>query len=205
MKFFLSVIVIFLTGFTYAQKDTFEIIEAGEIKKIRIDTDEAYLISITTANTQQIKISTHSEGEYFNNIKLASSVEGEKLNLTTQYPQRLTGGYDKLSAHKVFSLEIELIIPKHLEVIVNSNIASLSSSGAFKSLHADLNQGYCNLIDFHGIAVVNTFTGNISVETNRGDIQAYSRNGEVKIPDFIPGLNPIKLNSIDGDILVRKN
>ena len=188
-----------------SQKDTREIIDAENLSRINIDTDEVYLINIVTTNKSEVRIRTHSEGEYFDDIILNTSIEGDELIIKTKYPQRLAGGYDKLSAHKVFSLEIELMIPENLEVRISSNIASVQGKGDFKPIFAELKQGYCKLLDFSGDAVINTYSGNIFVETSSGLIEANSRNGKVDIPEFLPGRNPLKLTSIDGNIMVRKN
>lgn len=205
MKMILFLCSILVSGYCSAQKDTNEIIDASGIKSITIDTDEVYLIRIYAVNTSQIKIITHSEGEYFNDIILHTTQLENSLKINTKYPEKLIGGYDKLSAHKVFSLEVELEIPEGMEVMINSNIASLEGSGEFKSIHAGLKQGYCSLKNFSGAAIINTFSGNILVETGSGSIIAQSRNGSVEKPEFLPGGNSIKLTSIDGDIKVRKN
>lgn len=205
LKRILILICVFTTALVAAQRDTREIINAEKIERIHIKSDEVYLINITTSENDQIVISTHSEGEYYNEIALETSVNNEELIINTSYPQELTSGYDKLSAHKVFSLEVELEIPEGMEVTVYSNIASLQATGKFKSIFAELKQGYCELLKFSGTAIINTFSGYILVETRSGLIDAKSRNGKVEIPDFLPGRNPIKLTSIDGDIKVRKN
>lgn len=188
-----------------AQKNTQEIIDASGIKQIRIESDEVYRVTVKTAQVTEISIKTHSEGEYFDNILLDSKIENGSLILTSEYPDSLTGGYDKLSAHKVFSLEIEMEVPENMGLSVTSNIASLVAKGNFKAVYANLKQGYCHLLDFNGDAVVNTYNGDILVETNRGIIEASSRHGEVDVPDFLPGRNPLRLTTIDGNIKVRKN
>jgi len=199
------VIVIFLfSGIVSAQRDTKEIILADEIGEIKIDSDEVYLITIHSVETSEISIATHSEGEYYNDIILKSEVRNGQLLLSTEYPEILTGGYDKLSAHKVFSLEIELEIPENMEVVINSNIASLVANGNYKSVYAGLQQGYCQLLNFSGSAVINTFKGDILVETFGGIINAESRHGKVTKPEFLTGRQPIRLTTIDGDIMVRK-
>ena len=205
LKINLLLLGILVSGIGYAQKDTREVIDAESIKSIQIDTDEVYLIKIISTKTSQISIKTHSEGEYFNDIILKTEQLKDVLKVNTQYPQILTGGYDKLSAHKVFSLEIELEVPQGLEIIINSNIASVEANGDFKYINANLKQGYCNLLDFSGNAVINTYSGHILVETSAGLVEANSRNGTVEIPDFLRGRNPLRLKSIDGDIKVRKN
>lgn len=205
LKKTLYLFVILISGIGFAQKDTREIIDAKNIAEIYIDTDEVFLINILTEKTSEVKIKTHSEGEYFDDIILETFVSGSQLNIKTRYPKRLTGGYDKLSAHKVFSLEIELRIPEDLEVSISSNIASVQGKGNFKSVYAELKQGYCKLREFTGAAVINTFSGNIFIETSSGLIEANSRNGKVEVPQFLPGRNPLRLTSIDGNIMVRKN
>ncbi|APG60898.1 hypothetical protein LPB144_10975 [Christiangramia salexigens] len=192
----------FLLG---AQRITQENIEAKGIKAIEINTDEVYQISITAAKVKNIILKTHSEGEYYNDIIIRSAVREKRLILTSEYPDILTGGFDKLSAHKVFSVEIELIIPEDLEVFITSNIASVIAKGGYKYFYADLQQGYCHLLTFNGNATINTYKGDIIVETQTGLIEANTRNGELLKPSFLPGRNPLRLNSLDGDIIVRKN
>lgn len=191
-------------GILYAQKETTEVLDAEGLKVLNISTDEVFRIDIVSAPVEHVKIKTRTEGEYFNNILIETSVTGNELRIFTKYPERLTGGFDKLSAHKVFSMKIELEIPEGMEVIVSSNIASLIATGNYESVHAGLKQGYCNLLDFSGKANINTYGGDILVETKSGIIEANSRHGVVTVPDFLPGRNPIKLTSIDGDITVRK-
>lgn len=205
MKKLLLIFLLICGNAVLAQRNTQEKIDASSIKSIRIESDEVFLVKVKTAPVSEISIKTHSEGEYFNNILLDSKVENGELILSSEYPEMLTGGYDKLSAHKVFSLEIEMQIPENIELVVSSNIASLITEGTFKAVYANLKQGYCHLLNFSGAADINTYSGDILVETGSGIIEADSRHGSVEIPDFLPGRNPIRITSIDGDIKVRKN
>ena len=137
-------------------------------------------------------------------IILDTEIKDGELKITSRYPQELAGGYDKLSAHKVFAMEVEIRVPEGLEVVITSNLASVIASGNFERFHADLKQGYCKLLDFSGSAVINTYSGDILVETDSGAIEAKSRHGKLILPDFLPGQMPLRLTSIDGDIQVRK-
>lgn len=205
MKSWTFLLILLISCCAVAQRDTKEVIHAQNIKTIRIDTDEVFRIKLSTTDDSSISISTHSEGEYYDDIILDTVLEKGELKITTRYPEILTGGYDKLSAHKVFSLEIEMNIPKGLQVMINSNLASVTANGDYKSFYADLKQGYCELLSFSGAAVINTYSGDILVETDSGIIDAKSRNGVVTIPDFLPGREQLRLTSIDGDIMLRKN
>lgn len=206
MKFSLSLLLFILTITSgYSQKNTTRTYDAENIKQLFIDTDEVYKITLKTANTNKVTLISHAEGEYYNDISLNMEMESNRMILTSAFNEDLQGGFDKLSAHKVFSLELILEIPEGLEVFIVSNIASVIGSGNFKSLEVELQSGYCKLNPFLGDAVINTYRGSIYLVTNNATIKANSRNGNLEISSDLSGNHQIKLTSIDGDIHVVKN
>ena len=189
----------------YSQKVSTRIYDAKNIQELFVSTDEVYEIIIKTSKTDKITLSSHAEGEYYNDISLNVEVHKDRMLLTSAFNKALQGGFDKLSAHKVFSLGLTLEIPEGIEVIIESNIASVIGSGTFKNLQIQLQSGYCKLEPFLGNAVINTYKGSIQVSTRNANIIAKSRNGKVDIPKDLSGNHEIKLTSIDGDISVVKN
>lgn len=203
-----GLILIFITLFTisgFSQKDTSRSFDAAGIEKIYIYTDEVFKINLKTSDKPLIILTSHSEGEYFNDISLDAEVLQDRMVITSNFREILQSGFDKLSAHKVFSLEISLEIPEGLEVFIKSNIASVNGSGRFKKLEVELKSGACDLEVFYGDLVINTYNGSITVETFDAEIIAHSRNGEIFLPPATPGKNQIKLTSINGNIRVREN
>ena len=188
-----------------SQKDTSQRYDAGEIKEMLILTDEVYKINIQSVPGDQIILTTHSEGEYYNDIHLEMQRSPQRMVLTSRFNESLPGGFDKLSAHKVFSLEITLQVPQGLDIHLRSNLASISVSGNFKNFMAELQQGSCDLKEFNGNAVVNTYRGNILVKTSNGTITASSGTGKVNVPAKLEGNNRIELRSVTGDIKVEEN
>ncbi|MFZ0489094.1 MAG: hypothetical protein WCE57_13685 [Salegentibacter sp.] len=194
------------TGFhAVAQKQTEQQMDAAGIHTLHIMANEVYKIRILAAETNTIHIKTLSEGEYYNNIGLKSEIKDGELLLKSQFPDKLAGGYDKLSTHKVFSLEIWLEVPEGMEVDIQSNLASVEAEGNFGKFSADLQQGYCFLTDFTGAAMINTFEGDIEVHIQHAQLQTESRHGTVTVPEFISGNIPVHLRTINGDIRVLKN
>lgn len=187
-----------------AQKATQQSLAAENITNIVIDADEVFSISIKASKRKNILITTRSQGEYFQEIRLKSHVENHTLFLASEFREILTSGYDKLSAHKVYSFQVKLEIPKNLEVLVFSNIASVEASGDFKTFEAELKSGSCSLKNFSGNAILNTYNGNIFVKTAPATIEATSRNGKVTVPTGFSGKNHIRAKSIHGNILVEK-
>ena len=187
-----------------AQRETRQEIDAEGIGTLELKLNEVFLVDIQTISGNTIIMETRSEGEYTNNISLDLEFDEDKLTFTSNYAEILTGGYDKLSAHKVFSFEVHLKIPENLNVIIESNLASVKGKGNFENLFADLKQGYCRLSEFSGNATINTYRGDIQVETSKAKIEAQTRNGKKIVPEFMAGTNLLRLTSIDGDISVRK-
>lgn len=188
-----------------AQKDTERIFDAGNIDELEIILDEVYKIDVQTHKGSEVVLISHSEGEYYNDIHVEMDRQEEKLIFTSKYSRDLQGGFDKLSAHKVFSLEVTLKVPENLLVYIKSNIATVSCRGQFKDLRIELQTGKCILNNFTGNAVINTYRGSIQVETQDATISAVSRNGTVYLPEGLQGNHRLELQSIYGDIRVLEN
>ncbi|WP_372917653.1 hypothetical protein [Salegentibacter sp.] len=188
----------------FGQKETLETLDAKNVEAIRIFANEVSSISIETSSTKTISAATHSEGEYYNRIGLDIKREDETLILNSKFPQALSGGFDKLSAHKVFSIDLKLLIPAGLRVFVKSDQASLTATGDYSLFEAELNQGFCDLIDFSGNGRVQTIMGDIHFETRDTRIEAESRNGRMQKSLPQSGSNLLKLSSVNGDISLLK-
>lgn len=181
------------------------IFDAENISSVFLNSDEVYEIKVSAIPGNEIKVKTHSGGEYFNDIGLDAEIKENKLILTSKFRDKLQGGFDKLSAHKVFAIKVFLEVPFHLYIDIVSNLATVYATGNYEKIVVQLKSGSCFLQDFSGNALINTFDGNIEVETKNAIVEAYSRNGKVKIRQKFYGKNKLKLSSIDGDIIVKKN
>jgi len=179
-------------------------IAVDHIEQLHLKVDEVFGVYISTnPNINELKIKSYSEGEYAQNIGFNFTEENKTLTIQTVFPEILSSGYDKLSAHKVFAVRLEIEIPQHKSVIIQSDLASVYGKGNYTYFEAELKSGRCELHQFSGKALVNTFKGDIEVETFEEKITAFSTHGTVKMePTFKKG-NKISLKSIDGDINVR--
>lgn len=179
-------------------------IAIDHIDQLHLKVDEVFGVYISTnPKIDELKIKSYSEGEYAQNIGFNFAEENKTLTIQTVFPEILTSGYDKLSAHKVFAVRLEIEIPQHKSVIIQSDLASVYGKGNYTYFEAELKSGRCELHQFSGKALINTFKGDIEVGTLEEKITAFSTHGTVKIePTFKKG-NKISLKSIDGDINVR--
>lgn len=204
MRYTFFILFLALVFSTKAQSIVERKIAIDHIEQLHLKVDEVFGVYISTnPKINELKIKYYSEGEYAQNIGFNFTEENKTLTVQTVFPEILTSGYDKLSAHKVFAVRLEIEIPEHKSVIIQSDLASVYGSGNYTYFEAELKSGRCELHQFSGKALVNTFKGDIEVGTLEEKITAFSTHGTVKMePTFKKG-NKISLKSIDGDINVR--
>lgn len=205
IKLSLTIIGLFFCLNIYAQKETLQTINATTISEIVIKSNEVFKVSMKTTKEKTVTMKTASEGEYFQNISLTTTITGNTLTITSKYPEILTSGFDKLSAHKVFAVQMFIEVPENLNVRVISNVASVYGSGSYKNLELELKSGQCSLSNFDGNLLVNTYNGNILVETAYAKVEANSRHGSIENTLKHAGKNLLKLKSIDGNITVAQS
>lgn len=199
------IITLFLFSFSMAaQKTTVEVIDAQHITAIQFDSEEVYKITVKTAPVNEISLTTRTEGEYYNNISLDTEIRGNTLYLKSRFRESLQGGFDKLSAHKIFVMEVELTVPEGLDVEIVSNVGSTYLTGRFSNVFLELKNGSAYLDNFRGNAVINTYDGNIEVQSPSVSVEAESRHGFVEIPIIAQGVHHLKLKSINGNIKVTE-
>ena len=175
--------------------------DTSEIERLVIDADAIFSLSIVSEKTTEISITTIVAGETYENVLVTTSEANKTLTIGTSYSPYFKADNDKLAAHKVLSIEMQLIIPEFLDVSVNSKLASVSASGIYSMLQIALDTGSCKLINFTGNASLQTKQGDIDVHTI-GNIagKGISKNGKVQNTLPLEGKYRITAESRDGDI-----
>lgn len=201
------VVLLFLFLINYqvaAQKLIDETFSASEIKTIVIDGASIFKIDLQTRSSNAIHLITKIEGEYTPEIAVAYKIKDSTLYIRSVFRPSFALHNDKLSAHKVVSIEIALEIPEHLKIYLKSDIGSAKIKGKYAFITAELSQGNCVLEDFKGSGIVNTINGDVTVETNFAKIKAHTKYGSLLREAIVSGENTIKINSINGDINLKK-
>jgi len=150
-------------GNVFAQKIIEREFNASEITSIEINSDVIYHIKITSRNTEQIKIKTQVEGENYENVVLGIIEENNTLHIKTSFTPFFEAKNDKLAAHKVISIEMELIVPESMTIKIIAEIASVETFGEYESISVLLENGNCLLDNFMGDALLKTKLGFIKV------------------------------------------
>ncbi len=184
-----------------AQKIMEKELDAANYSVIEINSDVIYHINISTENSDKIKITTHVEGENYENVVLSIKENDEQLNIEPMFTPYFEAKNDKLAAHKVLAIEMELRIPENLSIRINSSLSSVKAKGKFLSFEALLGDGNCILEEFIGNAAIKTKQGFIKVfakHTVSG--KAFSKKGKVFNALEKKGKFAIEAESLEGDI-----
>ncbi len=136
----------------------------ADIGKVRIEDDGLYRITIKSGNFKAIEAFLHVSGEYESSIVLEARLNKGELLITSDYSPFIERPNDKLAAHKVMALEMEINIPAELEVEVQSALASVFVSGSFPRLFISLENGNLTATSFRGNALAQTIWGNINMK-----------------------------------------
>ncbi|MEL6810049.1 MAG: hypothetical protein AAFP76_01800 [Bacteroidota bacterium] len=197
---------LFIIQLGYSQKITEKSWDSGEIQKLWIESNVVSMIRIISEDTTLISLTARMEGEYSEQVLVTTREENGTLSLQTDFTPFFKQPNDKLAAHKVFSVEFDLVIPKDLEVVISSEGASLETSGEIRSIKVVLAKGNCSFKDFLGNAEVFTEAGNIEVfAQDQVKGIAESQNGTVKNDLLSTAKYMVEARSVNGDIRLLKS
>ena len=167
-----------------------------------IDSSLAYQLILDTNLSEEIHIRALVEGEYQNEIILNIRESGSEIFISPSFTPEYQFKNDKLSAHKVISIALDISLPENLSVHLKGAYTNLNAKGAFKVLHIDLKDGRCYLDHTSGEIHANTDSGEIIVESNTGYVEASSNYGLVETHQLPLGGAAYYLKSISGNIRV---
>lgn len=174
-------LLFFGTVFCTAQKVIQKEIASDGIQILSIPDDVIYKITIQSSEESIVKISAHISGEHAESVVIDARIIEDTLSLKTGFTPFFDLENDKLAAHKVMAIEMEITLPKEMAVQIKSKLASVNTEGIFKNLDISLENGNCILTNFLGNAHLKTMGGNITVWAKKNvSGKAFSKNGTVE-------------------------
>ncbi|MEM5538946.1 DUF4097 family beta strand repeat-containing protein [Olleya sp. AS48] len=187
-----------------AQKSTEKIWNADVINTIVIDGENVFNITVSNSPSNTILLKVKIEGEHANQLVMVDSIVNKQLYISSSFQPLFVKDNDKLSAHKVMSVEYQLLVPKNIKLEIKSNIGSVDLVGTYPSVFIELNQGNCNLKQFLGNASINTVNGDINIETDHAKVEAFTKTGQITLTQFKFLKYNLNCHTINGDIKITK-
>ncbi len=207
MRALFGLLLILSTTVVAAQKRLSNSYDASTVKELYINSNEIFEVRVHAVDTDKITLHTIIDGEIFASTLLNAVVENGILKITTGKTPDYIPFNDKLSAHKVMAIELELNVPSGIDLSVYSTLASLDTDGNFGQVRIDLGRGHFRGegFRFRESAKINTISGSVSINLDRANVTATSRQGKIFISPEIELGPPLVVKSIDGDITLQKS
>lgn len=201
---FFSVVFFLTLNTLFAQKIIKKTLINPESKSFQLDVTNSYQVNLSTSDSQEIIIAATLDGEYQKDLLVGIEEEGSNVMITAGFQPNFVNPNDKLSAHKVVSIALDVVLPRNVTATVFGTQANVVAKGVYERLNINLSDGDCRLKEISEKIEVKTQTGNIYLNTKSGDINAQSSYGEL-FTDSIPLGNTIfNLRSVEGDIHVKR-
>ncbi|MBT0606976.1 DUF4097 family beta strand repeat-containing protein [Aequorivita echinoideorum] len=200
---FLYIICLFSLQYTSAQKIFQKEISSEGINTVIINDDFISEIKVLSTKLKNIIIEARVSGENEENVVIQEIFEGSKLFISAAFMPFFEAEDDKLAAHKILSVSLQIHIPENFTIKINSKKASVFTVGNFEIIEMGLEEGNCVLQNFKGNAKLQTKSGDITVYAKEGvSAEAISKNGSVQ--NQLPKKRKfhIKAESINGSIML---
>lgn len=202
-----SLLLIFLFIFSqsmHSQKLVKKIITNSNKQYVKIDSKNCFQVNIKTSSSKELQVKASIEGEYLKNLVVKIEENGSDVLVSAGFLPNFKSPNDKLSAHKVISIALDIHIPEHSHVQIFGTNSNILAQGKYKFLSVSLSDGNCTLNDVSENVEVKTQSGNIIVFAHSGLFNSRSIYGKVNDNNLPKGSSKYILNSIEGDIQISK-
>lgn len=191
-------------GILHAQKTVVKTIDNANVSFIQIDGKNCFSLALETVDAPNVTVEATMDGEYLQDVLVNVRQEGATVSVSTGFQPNFVFPNDKLSAHKVISISLKISIPKNLKVMVYGTSTNVDVKGHYTDLKISLSDGRCTLSARGENVDVHTQSGNIEVIAAHAQILASTKYGKIEREDFATGDDHFTLNSVTGDISIRK-
>ncbi len=205
MKYVASFLLLLLSvHYACGQKFVKKAMLLPHITSIQIDAQQFSEVELTTAPGVELQLEAKMEGEYQRDIGIELTENGNTLTISGSFQPFFEAPNDKLSAHKVVAVTLLVRVPEDQIVGIYGTNTRVVAGGIFRDLEIVVSDGQCSLENPEGLIRVTTLSGDILLSAENGVVKANSKYGQVEKPELPFGKNQFTLESVRGDILIRK-
>jgi hypothetical protein len=174
------------------------------VQSVVIDGAQCFHISLETAETREVLVEAEMEGEYQSEVMVITETLGNTLRISTGFAPSFQMPNDKLGAHKVLSVRLRVVLPRHQRVSLVAGSCRVETTGVFRDLKVQIAEGGCLLAHTAEHTEVTTASAPITAQIGQGVVEAHSRYGQVFLEAIPPGDPEFVLRSTRGDIRVSR-
>jgi len=198
------ILMVFFIQQSIAQKVVRKSVIDPKVSLISIDASSSFEIKMSTHTSNEMVVEAAIEGEYQDDLLLNVDSEGSTINVNTGFNPNFINPNDKLSAHKVISISLQIVLPENKNVVVFGNECNVSAEGKYELLKVTLDDGQCELTSVTEKAIINTQSGNITINSSKAKVTANTKFGSIKGDSFTEGDNQFIITTVTGNIALNR-
>jgi len=202
---FIFLVCICFCQYSISQKLVQKEIHNPQTKYVRIDGNKCYQLVLSTHKSDFLHIAAAMEGEYAKDLIIKLEEDGNNIDISADFLPSFKAPNDKLSAHKVISIEMHITLPEFMDTMVYGTHTNVTAKGTYKNLSITLADGNCSLHAISEKAQVKTQTGEISLTKAKGMVTTKNVYGKVEKGQIPSGNQTYILETVEGNILINKN
>jgi len=187
---------------SWSQKILSKVLEDPSLTQIHVLAQQVNTLHLKPSSSKELHVSARLNGEYSFHQIIVFTRKGNTLFIGPDLSATFEIPNDKLSAHKIWSVDLAIEIPTYLEVYIDGGNTQINAEGIFEKLQIQLNDGLCVLKEVGNQVRVNTIRAPIILKQKKAIINAETTFGTLILPSVPKGLSEIVLRSIHGDIKV---
>lgn len=170
---------------------------------MHIDTEHCFELALGNSDSDEVIVQAHIDGEYSKDLLIEIEEEGTMLMIRPDFRPEFRHPNDKLSAHKVISIHLIVLVPEYTNVKVYGNHTLVQASGIYSATEFTLDDGQCTFKVEAETLQATTHSGDIYFESKGAQVEAESRYGRVDGGPIPWGNGSVSLNSTSGNIYLR--
>lgn len=200
----LVVLLVMGFGALHAQKVIRKSVLDPKVSFVTIAGENCFKVELSNTSSKTIGIQANIDGEYSDDLLLRIEEKGHSLEISAGFQPNFVQPNDKLSAHKIISISLQVQVPKNMKVRLVGTNTNVYAKGEFKNLLISLDDGSCNLDVSNGATQVLTRSGDIYVYTKGATIKTKNSFGSIEGNTIPKGKDIFDLTTITGDIHLMK-
>lgn len=204
LKVFFTFWMLLFSFAVMAQKKLHKMMLAHDINVIQVNTANCFEVNVHTVSGNEVTVEAELEGEYSRELDLEMNLNGSTVFIEANFVPNFENPNDKLSAHKVVSILLNITVPSYKNVKMYGTNSRVNVDGKFEDLQVSLSDGSCSLHSVTGTADIKTQSGSIVVESPGARIEAESKYGHVAFNPIPKGSSTYKLQTVTGNIEFSK-
>ena len=188
----------------FAQKRVEKKIVDASISTIAIAAESCFQVILSTGPSEEITVEAQMDGEYSADIEVTLVESGNTLQVSAGFSPEFRNPNDKLSAHKVVSISLNILVPEYKSISLFGKNTRVIADGNYRKLAITLADGSCELRNVGEVVQVKTYSGPIVIYEKAAEIVAASKYGKVSNNPIPFGLHKYELHTVMGKIKLHK-